>query len=259
MNLIIDDSNAHIYAQGTSTCGGRGLIPRDLDANPHGSMGFAAAFDLPIIPRTEWSDRIKEMKATESRLSDVWRLRKLEPLNQGQTNYCWAHGPVTAMMIIRAVNNLPSVRLAATAVGAQVKNFKNVGGWGGEALAFIVEHGVPSTEFWTPNDINRKYVTQAMKDNAALHKVVEWYDLKPRSFDQLMTCLLLRIPVAVGYNWWSHEVCAIDPVEISPNNYGADIMNSWGLWSDDGIATLTESKAIPDDAVAPRVVSFSDN
>jgi hypothetical protein len=69
-----------------------------------------------------------------------------------------------------------------------------------------------------------------------------------------MTCLFLRIPVAVGYNWWSHEVCAVDPVRVSAGNYGIRIRNSWGSsYGEDGFATLAGSKAIPDDAVAPRV------
>ena len=79
--------------------------------------------------------------------------------------------------------------------------------------------------------------------------------MQPRNFDQLATCLLSGIPVAIGLNWWSHEVTAMDLVETSPGVFGVRIWNSWGDgWEDRGMAVLSQSKATPDDAVAPRVV-----
>lgn len=257
--LVIDDVNWQEFASPHSTPDGlsRGYIPRDYEQFPEGA--FAAPFDLPVIPRSEWTDRIEEMERTKTRLSDLRRQAGMKSLNQNGTNYCWANGPTTCMQLIRLVNGQPFVELSPASVAAPIKGYRNVGGWGSQALEYIVEHGICSTEHWPANAINRKYDNAESRANRELHKVPEWWELRARSFDQLMTCLLLRIPVAVGYNWWSHEVCGIDPVVISANKYGARILNSWGDgWEDRGEAVLAESKATPDDAVAPRVVTPSE-
>jgi hypothetical protein len=78
--------------------------------------------------------------------------------------------------------------------------------------------------------------------------------LQNRNFDQLATLCLLNVPVPIGLNWWSHEICACDLVVVSANHFGIRIRNSWGDdYGDHGFAVLSESKATPDDAVAPRV------
>lgn len=235
---------------------GRGLVARDHDDEPLG--GFAAPFDLPVIPRSQWPALIAEQERTQSSL---WHIRerglngqRIPSLNQGQTNYCWSHGPVSAMTLIRAFMGQPYVRLSATAVAAIIKGGRNQGGWGTEALRWIAAHGCPPVDLWPPNDRSLRHDTPAMRTEAGKNKITEWYDLRPRNFDQLATCLLLNIPVAVGYNWWSHEVCAIR-LRQAGGAYVVDIWNSWGdSYGTDGIGTLSESRATPDDAVAPRVV-----
>jgi hypothetical protein len=73
---------------------------------------------------------------------------------------------------------------------------------------------------------------------------------------QLATCLLLNIPVVTDFNWWGHSVCAVRLVKRNP--FTIRIWNSWGdSWSDSGMGDLTGSKAIPDGAVAPRVMTAS--
>jgi hypothetical protein len=140
-------------------------------------------------------------------------------------------------------------------VAAPIKSYRNHGGWGSQALEYIIEKGIVPVEQWPANAISRKYYTDENLEIAEDFKVTEWYDLEPRNFGELMTCLLLRIPVAVGYNWWSHEVSAIDPVALGNGDYGVRIRNSWGMgYGTDGYAVLAERKATPDDAVAPRVV-----
>lgn len=234
----------------------KGRVPRDRSQIPTGSMPFSKSFSMPIIPRAEWPDRIADMERTKSRLSDICTQAGIPPLNQNGTNYCWAHGPVTAMEIMRAVNGLPYVNLSAASVAAPIKRGANQGGWGGEALEYMVEHGTVSAEFWPLNSRNTSLDSKPeVQANRALHKVTEWLDLDNRDFDQLMTCLLLRIPVAIGLNWWSHEVCAVDPV-YEGGKFQVRIRNSWGSWGDNGYGLLSESKATPDDACAP-IVSFA--
>jgi hypothetical protein len=88
------------------------------------------------------------------------------------------------------------------------------------------------------------------------YQVDEWDDL-PQTFDALATQVLLGFPVAIGLNWWSHEVTAVSLVKLDGSGrYGMMIDNSWGEgWGTKGRGVLTESKATPDDAVSPRLVT----
>ena len=145
------------------------------------------------------------------------------------------------------------VILSPASAGARIKGFHNVGGWGTEGLRFIVENGVCPVEKWPANAIQRSYLTA---DNIALakkYRITEWYDLRPRNYKQLISCVLRNWPVAVGYNWWSHEVTAYDAV-IVDGKVLLRIRNSWSMnWGDAGFSVLSVAKGTPDDAVVPRV------
>jgi hypothetical protein len=256
--LFINDDNAAEHAADFDQGGEerqRGRVPRDYSAVPFGSMGFAAPFSLPVIPRSEWPGRIAKMEADKSRLSDVVLRAGIPSLDQNGTNYCWCNAVITAMETLRCVARDKYVKLSAASVAAPIQNYRNQGGWGAMALDFIVKHGVAAAEFWPANYWqSSKYDNEESRASRERHKVSEWWDIKPRSFDQLMTCLLLRIPVPIGLSWWKHEVCAMDPVNLGGGKFGARIRNSWGdSYGMKGFAVLSESKATPDDAVAPRV------
>ncbi len=70
-------------------------MPRDYTQHPqgcyHATYGDAPA-EIPLIPRSEWSARIKEMEQTKTRLSDLRRTanggKPIPSLNQGQWGYC---------------------------------------------------------------------------------------------------------------------------------------------------------------------------
>jgi len=243
----------------------KGLIPRNYTTHPVGCYGSApAAVDIPVIPRSEWSERIKDMEAQQSRLSDI-RLAgnngaMIPSLDQNGKGYCWAHSTTSCMTVLRAVMNQPYVPLSAYAVACIIKNFQDEGGWGALSLDFVTTRGVPSSEFWPMQSMSRSNDNANTWANAALHKATEgWADLavaaydRNLTFDQVMSLLLSRCPVVGDFNWWGHSVCLLDPVETSPGQFGVRIWNSWGdSWSDRGMGVLSGSKAIPDGAVAPR-------
>ena len=257
---VIDDDN---YEQHVTETAGmpRGRDPRNYRSTPEGALPGASRFNAQIIPRSEWVARIQGQEQRKIRPSDIAKRRGLKPLNQANTNYCWCNAVVMAVMVIRAFSNLFYVLLSPASVAAVVKNFRNVGGWGGEALEYIVENGVAPQTLWPPNAINRRYYTDEVRAEARNYRVTEWWELSPRNFDQLATCLLMGIPVAIGLNWWSHEVLAMDLVYLGKDAFGRDkfgvrILNSWGEgYGEGGYAILSESKATPDDAVAPRYMT----
>ena len=251
--LIITDDNAHYFADTTATPEGmgRGYVPRDYEAFPEGV--FADPLPLPLIPRSEWRDRIEQMDREKRWPKDHKIAAGFKSLNQSSTNYCWINAPVQCVHYVRAMQGETHVPLSPASVGAPLKNYRNVGGWGSQGLLYMIDHGVAPQSLWPPNAIDRKYNTPEVQAERQKYKVDEWWELKQRSFDQLMTCLLLGYPVAIGLNWWRHEVTACKAA-VNGNQYLIDVDNSWGNWGDNGHGWLTEGKATPDDAVVPRVV-----
>jgi C1A family cysteine protease len=236
---------------------GRGLVPRDWSEHPAGFLSPPS--EMPLIPRSEWSARIKELETTKSRLSDV--RGPIPSLDQGQVGYCWAHSTTHAVMLCRAVANDPYIPLSAYAVAATIKRGADEGGWCGLSAKFHREKGAPSQAIWPQGDRDyRKYDKPETWANADAHRTTEeWVDLakaeydQTLTFDQVATCLLSRIPCAVDFNWWSHSVCALDLVEVEAGSFGLRIWNSWAdSWGERGTGVLQGQKAIPDGAVALR-------
>jgi len=244
-----------------------GLIPRDPIMH---KVGYSAAIppaSIPLIPRSEWSERIREMEATKSRLSDI-RDRgdagnRIRSLNQNGQGYCWAYATVSAMILLRAKAGLPHVRLSAHAIGCKVKNFRDEGGWGALSLEFAMKYGCPSVGAWPEQSMSRANDRPEAWEDAAKYKPDEGFvDLaspvydRNLTFDQTMTLLLNRIPVVCDFDFWSHAVCAVDPVETSPGRFGIRIWNSWGdSWGAAGMGVLEGTRAIPSNAVAPTTIN----
>ncbi len=266
LEIVIDDDNAHIVAPPDGLVlidgevKGRGRAPRDWAKQGFCSMRGATRLPPSLMSeRSTWEDKVKRMEETESRLSDLMLQAGLKSLNQGNTNYCWTNGVVTGIEANLVKSNALHYKLSPASVAAPIKRYRNQGGWGGDALEYIVENGICSVDLWPANYWqNAKYDTAESRTQRVKNKVTEWYDLQNRNFDELFCCLLHRIPVAVGYNWWGHEVCGIDPVVIGRNQYGIRFRNSWGdSYGDQGFNILAERKATPDDACAPRVSMIS--
>lgn len=252
--LIINDGNWE--SQITSEYS-RGYEQRDRQSWPVASSPHSRAFDLPLIPRSEWDDRINELEKQQATLRHVLERDAIPSLNQGQSNFCWAAAVNTGITAVRAANRQPYVSFSTASVAAPIKGFRNYGGWSGEALEYIIDNGICSTECWPSNAIERRYDNEQSRSNRKLHKVTEWIDIDCRDdscFDMVVTCLLLNMPVACGFNWWGHATCAIWPVRLGPGRYAIGHRNSWGNdYGEQGFFVLEGRKAVPDDACVPVV------
>jgi hypothetical protein len=261
--VLIDDSTPMDLAVPNGVS--RGLVPRDYTKYP--ATMFDPPSNMPLIPRSEWSARIKEKEQRKSRLSDI-RLagnggQPIPSLDQDGYGYCWAHSTTATVMVQRAAANLPYVPLSAFAVAAIIKGYQNEGGWCGLSAQFARQRGIPSQHFWPQQSMNPANDNPQTWADAANHKITEdWVDLTVQvydqtlTFDQVVSCLLSDIPVAVDFNWWSHSVCALDAVEVSAGSFGLRIWNSWSdTWGDRGMGVLQGQRAIPDGAVATRVTT----
>lgn len=241
-----------------------GCEPRDYGVSP--VEMFAPPSDIPMIPRSQWSDRIKEMEANKSRTSDVMRRAKIPCQYQNGDGYCWSYSTTGAVKALRALNGQAFIDLNPHSVAAIIKKGANVGGWAALSAEFLEKNGVADTKRWPKLSRDyRRYDTPETRANMALHKVTETFvDLtrnvydRNLNFEQMMSCLLQNIPVAIDLMWWRHSVVAVDPVEIEPGSFGPRIWNSHGpTYGDDGYAVMRGSKGIPDGAIAIRATTAS--
>lgn len=240
---------------------GHGLVPRDYATYP--KEMFAPPSDLQLIPKSEWSDRIKQKTAEKSWLTDI---RTWPSLDQNSQGFCWSYSTTGCVMLLRSLSNQPYVRLSAHAVACKIKNFRDEGGWAGLSAKFQKEQGCPSIAFWPEKSMSRGNDKPEAWANAALHKITEdWVDLtrdvydQNLTFEQVATCLLSNVPCATDFNHWSHSVCSIELVEVEAGSFGLKILNSWtDQWGEKGTGILRGSKAIPDGAVALRVTGASE-
>ena len=267
MASIIHDStnNDILYPKGF----GHGLVPRDYTQYP--ATMFALPKDMPLIPRSEWDARIKEQEERKSSLEHIRMTgangSMIPSLDQNGQGYCWAYSVTGTVMLCRARDNQPYVRLSAHGVACKVKGFQDEGGWCGLSAEFIRKNGVPSVEAWPEKSMARTNDNPATWEDAKRHMITEdWVDLaaghiadQNLTFDQAATCLLLNIPCALDFNWWGHSVCGIRLMRVEAGSYGIKILNSWtDTWEDNGMSTLQGQKTIPNGGVATSVVLASE-
>lgn len=78
-----------------------GTLPRDFSKEPHGSMWFAPAFDLPLIPENEWQKRLDAQKAAKAQLSDIRNIgmggQPIPSRDQNSYGYCFPAGTYIRM------------------------------------------------------------------------------------------------------------------------------------------------------------------
>ena len=239
-----------------------GYEARDYSAYPGGY--YAPMYEADnLVPRDEWYERAMSLEREEYRLSDFAKRRSLEVKNQNGTNYCWINGVTFACELQRMLQGQEHKELSPASGGSIIKKFKNNGGWGDQAAEFIQQHGLVPESLWPPNAIDRKYDTDQAWAAADRYTIDQWNELRPRSMDDLYSCLLRGMPVPVGYNWWRHLVCAVDVVVFrKPNGtsdremlrcFGIRIANSWGTsWGDRGYGILKGSKQLADGQLVIR-------
>lgn len=265
--LIIDDSTPPtIWTPPADQSTGLQLGRRGPAEYAYGSAAERFPANLRI-PREQWADRIRDILANRQDIRSHLKDNGIGPKNQKQTNYCWIFGPTRAFEITRVLQGQEWVSLSPASAGAQIKNFRNDGGWGLEGIQFIAEKGLVPSNRWPDTAWNdRSLLTEENKRIALDYRATEWWELARRNMDDLVSCLLRGIPVAVGYDWWGHEVCAVGAIwngvnsraKINTIQWVYDsisllILNSWDDWGDEGYGILKGSKMVADDQVAPRV------
>ena len=281
--LIISDAN---YRQYIGAAPGQPGVPQVLNPILQGSTGyhgwqrpdsrreFRGSKPLTnLIPRSEWVARIQAGQG--SFLSDLVKQRGVVALDQDGLNMCWVYGSTRAAQLWRSLKGMPWLDLSPESVGGPCTHWRNQGGYASEAFDQLEHYGACEVSFMDrPWSLRPRLWKPGWQANALTHELPDWYDLENTDaspiFDEVVNCLLNRIPVAAGLAWWGHLVCFLDAIVLPPgtapantpdgSTVGVLFMNSWGVdWptpAANGLACLTESRATPDGAAAPVVTGL---
>lgn len=257
--LIVDDSN---WKDQIATANRQGWL---LSAEPkpagHNSRAYSKLFgaEIPNIPRSEWSARIKELKDRRARISDhqTWEC----DAQSGPT--CWAAGTCQAYSTARVIQmgRQHYIRASAMSIAVPISGGRS-GGYEGDAVRYMTQHGVVDSDLWGYGSIRPTAAAAELQANRLLHKSLESYECD--GFDEFATALLLGFPCTVSYNWWSHVVMLTDLVEIESGSFGFLIRNNWGEGygskADNGFggyAVFREGRGTPSGGFAFRQVTNS--
>lgn len=251
---VINDSN---YESFLTTEHGRGYIKSDKQS---GLQKFRDVF--PIIPRSQWKALTTEGQGTF--LSDLVKTAGIPAKDQDGLGYCWVYASVSTVETVRALQGQPFVSLSPESVGGPITGWRNRGGNGLDALEQLQKVGCCRTSFMNAtNSLASKRWGSGWEADRANHKITNaWATIDDGDFDAVFTAVLLRLPVSIGLDWWTHQVQVTDPYVFSDGTYGVVFRNSWGEdWPSTGASgwsTLTESKSTPSGSFACISVTPSD-
>ena len=258
MTRIVDDNNWKQFVDMGKSAGRLcGAIPREKDGRKPLSVGRPLTDDMPLIPESEWHDRIKYM--TENKLWIADRVAKAggDDPNQHYQNglgYCWAYSLSQAVEAERIRMGLDFQLLAPESLGEDVR-WRNAGNYLDSAIQYAAKYGIARRLYVPQHEINPDRFDSQWKDDRANFVPLEWWDLSGRVvWAQTVTALLSGFGCYVGLDWWSHAVW-YGKLVLDGNKIGVWTPNSHGPRED---VILFGSKAVPSmDSYVARSVTYS--
>lgn len=225
---------------------------------------------LATIPRALWAEAICNLGPAN--LKDAY---PLPAKDQNGLGLCWAYGSTRVVEVKRLALGLPSLELCPESVAGPLTGWRDEGGYAAEAFAQIEQYGIAIQSLCpNPHALNPRLWDPSWQANAKSHEAVNWYDIEQAdrlpNYDEVVTCLLNRTPVAAGLDWWGHLVAFLAAIILPPDvncavntptghKVGVLFQNSWGTdWpnaGDNGYAVLVEQLATPDGAAAPTIAT----
>jgi len=265
--LIIDETNWREHAGENGVVidpdGQRRLMACKPRRAPVGSLRYAVKPEFDLIPRNEWSSRIKDIKAAGIDTRSLLKQKGVPAFDQQQTSTCHAQSAALGGIIIRARQGEATVILSPGSISGPITGYRDEGAYIEDDLRQLADYGAASVEFVPANQISRRGWKPGAEQNALLHRVTKWIDMggrDSRMFDRCATQLLLLNAVCVAYDWWGHAVTLTALVEVSPGVFGFEFRNSWGAsYGDDGYAVLVEGRGTPNAAYSPVQLIASTN
>ena len=245
---VIDDRNAFQFVRERDFRRGPDATPRDPGCRERKSAYGAKPTlvrlrdVMNVIPRKDWREIITANKGVF--LHDLCQ-GVLPPHDQGQTNYCWAHGTTRTLEVLNVWSGKRPQLFSAESVAVPLTHGENRGGTSDEALQQLCDKGACPAGMWPSNDLDASHADNGWQVVALRNRIMAWIDVN--GFEEQITCAIRRLPVAIGLRWWGHLVCQVDPVILPDNTIGIGFHNSWGDgFGDHGYGLLTESRGTAD-------------
>jgi hypothetical protein len=196
---------------------------------------------FPLIPESEWLDRIKYM--TESRLwiGDRWQSNPQADYQNG-LGFCWAYSLAQAVMAVRRSQAQPFVQLSPESLAEDV-GYANRGNYLDSALKYAASHGLASRATVPQHKIKESQWNEAYRGERKKYIPLEWYDLDGNNvWAQTVSTLLSGFGCYVGYDWWGHAVW-LDRLRVgSDGKIQVHTPNSHGPGND---TWISGKKAVP--------------
>lgn len=226
------------------------------EAIAKGLIPFAQYPDAVI----EW-DKVPEIieRCHRDKVFPLYHLHKYlwDPADWSQDGlgFCWAYGLTASVVLARAVEGQPTVRLSPTSLGWLV-GWRNRGYYCDEAIEGARSKGIAPVDYapelsLSPSKFKNGWETEALK-----YRPLEWWDVDTNrdtklTIRQALTILATGRALYVAYNWWGHALCCVG---LKWEKGGA----VWQLWNShgDGVIEIAGSKGIPDEAYGVRATSW---
>jgi hypothetical protein len=256
--VIINSRNwsDHARPMGVTGVSTSGYMRRDRREHPTASAVGARRMPRELlIPREEWKERIEERERKGLRLYERLRAARVRWLNQSPSWYCWCYAVTHMCMAKLIAQNEPYRTLSPESVAGPIKNYRKQGGWGSQALAYIIKNGIADTNAWpweSHKQANNRRYFDGSRENAALTKADESWDLE--TLEEKVSCLLRDIPVASGYSHMGHEMCSIEPVWVN-GQIGCIDLDSYARNGQFNTKTLVGRKMVGNDMVCVRSIT----
>ena len=256
----------HNYCDVPRECG---VLPRYLQ---YGSAEAEAQKLFPVsdqpdklVPQDEWKERILEAHAKRMFPMHYFEAANVPAKNQDGTNYCWSYSLASTVEAVNLMQGQPYRRLAPATLGHLV-NWKNQGYWLSEALTGARKFGFASSEFAPDGVTNDRLFKPGWEGDALENRPLEWFDTigvdnrRQDEFEQVRQCVSLLLtpsPLEAALYWWGHALMVAGLIWDETALYNL----RWIYWNshNDGRIELTGQRGIPDEAYAPRSVTFSPN
>jgi len=229
-----------------------GALPRQSAV---GGLECAAVYSdsVPLIPESQWKQRIIDMTASGSFIGQRWKSNPKADFQNGY-RFCWAYSLSMAVMAKRYSMGLPFVQLSPESLAESV-GYRNKGNFLDVALTYAAKHGIASRLTVPQHNITGNW-NPAYKDERQNYIPLEWWDLDGQNvWPSTVTALLSGDGGYAGYDWAGHAVF-VDMLRIGHNGkIEVHTPNSHGPGQD---WWLAGSRAVPSlGSFVIRSVTFS--
>lgn len=260
--LIIDDSNWREHSEGGELAvGSFGCLRPKYRARAVPEFTFAD-IQIPLIPESEWGDRIRAKDAAKSWLKDL--TYEQDSLDQDGRGQCHLYGNCGAFRTLTTkqggIPRCPSAQALAWNTW-DGRSWGNRGADPADSFETLIAEGAARDSIWPMDGDGQssRYNTDAAQADALNMRLVRGVELGHEDdiWREVISCVLQNIPCSAAFNWWGHHVempwAGLKGTEVCSGG-----RNSWGnSYADRGFFLLSGSRKRPSAAWAFVEATYS--